>query len=53
MAHVGLTQDHPDEARTQHGDQSRRLRPVLILWAAWGSNPEPKDSRTDVVVVRG
>jgi hypothetical protein len=41
--HIGPTQDHLVRVKIHHGGQRRRPAPMLILWAAWGSNPESKD----------
>jgi hypothetical protein len=49
---AGPIQDHLNWVKIHRDDLRRRPTP-LILWAAWGSNPEPKDSGTGVVVVRG
>ena len=40
---VGPIQDHLNRGKIDRDDQRRRSAPILILWAAWGSNPEPKD----------
>jgi hypothetical protein len=39
---AGPIQDHLNWVKIHRDDRRRRPAPVLILWAAWGSNPEPK-----------
>ena len=48
VCHATLSVVAVDPAPLSHG-----ARLPGVLWAAWGSNPEPKDSRTAVVVGYG